>query len=712
MTDPIAIESPQAQINRARFAGKDFFTFVDDLVARIQVNFVTEFNDFVASGTGQMLIDIVSWAAETLSFYIDRQASESYLATARTRKAVNRLVRQIGYKMAAAPAASTDLDVLLEEIQSIDIPVLTGFQFQGPNNLIYESVEDVTFPAGEGPLSPSRTIGVREGSTRVETFTSDGSKNQIFRLNPGTGKFVAAGTVSVTVDGAPWTESEIITFDQTDQYEVSENDDPPNFRFGDGVAGNIPLLGVEIRIEYLATSGRAGLVLNGTIDDVVNPLVVAFEERGLIATNPDPTSGGDNPESLESAKANAPRFFKTRQVAVTREDYESLAETFVDPLAGAVSVAQAFVARGADDDLTLQILISNIRAITGPLKTNVQAETTTARTSLTGAETNVTNITSELATVDSELDTIATDPTLVAASGLAIDVRESAEGSRTASNDISQQVIDGKAATDASSASAGEKTTIKSFFDGIETNAATIKTNSNGAISDVGGIETAVLNAKTATGVISTELVALSAALTSALTDLDDIDDIVAVQFETAIDTELDAIFDHVDSFLAADCKANLIQVPILTRDVDGFLQEPPIALQRSLQTFLEARKEVTQVPEVVSGGPSLVLAVIIATIGITQGFVQATVLSNVTKAIDDLLRVRKFGVSLRLSDLYRAVVPDRNGLGGVTGVAYANITITGPVSLVDADGDLIITKDQVITKGSVILTPEVAVAA
>ena len=123
MTEPIQIESPQAQINRVRFAGKDFFTFTDDLIARIQLLFVTEFNDFVASGTGVMLIDMVSWACENLSFYLDRQATESYISTARTRRAINRLSRQIGYKMRAAVSASVDLDINLTQVYAFDVTV-------------------------------------------------------------------------------------------------------------------------------------------------------------------------------------------------------------------------------------------------------------------------------------------------------------------------------------------------------------------------------------------------------------------------------------------------------------------------------------------------------------------------------------------------------------------------------------------------------------
>lgn len=703
MADPIQLESPQALINRARFAGKDFFTFVDDLITRIQILYVTEFNDFVASGTGQMLIDIVAWAAETLSFYIDRQSTESYISTARLRKSLNRLARNVGYKPAAAISASVDLQVNLTEIWAFDVPIPVGFQFQGPNDLVFEATEEVIFPAGEGPLSPARTVATREGVTRVENFVSDGTRNQVFRLSPGEEKFVAAGTAIVTVDGSLWAESEIITFDQTDQFELEENNEPPLLRFGDGVAGNIPMTGADIRIEYVATSGQAGLVNSATITDVVDTLVVAFTNIDLTITNPAPSSGGSNRETLDSIRINAPAFFKARDVAVTREDYEGLSQAYADPLAGAVAVAQAFVARGADQDLTLQILLENIRSIVTPLSTNVQAETSTARASATTATTAASEVITELANVQSELDTIVTDPMVPAATGEAIDIRDEAQAIRVDMNDVDGIIDDGKAAVTASGASAGEKTTINAFFDAIDSIQSTTKTKAETIISKAGVIETAVETANAAMVTLGTQATTISTELASILTDLDDIDTLVTAQFETAVETELQAIYDHVDGFLAADCQSNLVQVPILTRDIDGFLTEPPVALQRSLERYLVARKEVTQVVEVMSGGQFLVLADISITLGILDTYVQATVLSNARAAVDALLRVRAFGRSLRLSDLHTILVPDRDtGRGGIEGVDFANIEITGDAAFIDAQGNLIVTEKEVISKGVV----------
>lgn len=716
MSDPIQIESPQANINRVRFAGHDFFTFVDDIVSRIQVLFVTEFNDFVSTGTGQMLIDIVSWSAETLSFYIDRNAAESYLATARVRKSINRLARQNGYKPYGALAASVDMSVTLEEVQAFDVPLPEGFQFQGPNGLIFEAVEEVIFPTGEGPTSSPRTVGAREGVTREEVFAADGSKNLTFRLNPGDGKSVGDGTVTVTVAGAPWVESKVITFDKTDQYELDLTSVPPLIRFGDAQAGNVPAIGDEVRIVYVAVSGRGGLVNEGTIDDVVAPLVVATAIIGLSVTNPLASSAGDDEESTESVRANAPGWFSAREVAVTAPDYRNLSQAFSDAIAGTVSVAQAFVATSADDDFTLQLLLDNIRTITGGVASSVQAST--AQISLDTAALEASRVAGSAAVTDISTAGISgASATARSASTAAQDnlVQIGVDGV-----DIQGEVTAGKAvlaamSVGADSLSAPTKAVLDGHFDII--NAEAVSITSDGSSTE-GSID-AILSQLNA---IDSEALIIDVDRADALTELDTnmaplivsidaqvvlIDAAVATGFETAVETELQAIFDHVDGFLSEDCQANLVQIPILTRDVNGFLQAPSIALIQSLQTYLRERNDVTHVVEVVSGDPNnLVLADIVGVVGIVKGAVHATVVANVNKAIEDLLRVREFDVDLRLSDIYSIVVPDQiSGQGGIAGVKYANFEITGDAAFLDVDGDLIVGRTRVITRGTISLT-------
>ena len=75
--------------------------------------------------------------------------------------------------------------------------------------------------------------------------------------------------------------------------------------------------------------------------------MVSFEQISLVITNPEGTSGGSDPESLSSIKANAPAVFKSRNVNVTLEDYEARSQSFVDPVFGRIAVATLPLRRDA-----------------------------------------------------------------------------------------------------------------------------------------------------------------------------------------------------------------------------------------------------------------------------------------------------------------------------------------------------------------------------
>lgn len=105
MTDPLNTQTLRYQINRARFVGRDYYTLLDDLLAFLRENYADAFNDFVASDQGVMLMELVSWAFDSQALGQDRYATESYIDTARTRRAINRLARQLGYKMVPSAAS-------------------------------------------------------------------------------------------------------------------------------------------------------------------------------------------------------------------------------------------------------------------------------------------------------------------------------------------------------------------------------------------------------------------------------------------------------------------------------------------------------------------------------------------------------------------------------------------------------------------------------
>jgi hypothetical protein len=245
---------------------------------------------------------------------------------------------------------------------------------------------------------------------------------------------------------------------------------------------------------------------------------------------------------------------------------------------------------------------------------------------------------------------------------------------------------------------------IKADSDNSNTNTALAKAN----LATV-GLTTAqglLLDASTAAGGITTANTTITGTIIPALTAA------VAPLSPTgtgtgSVNAALDAIAEHEDAFLSANCSANLVTVPILTRDANGFYAAPSVGLRLSLQDYLDARKAVTQTVSVVSGEGALVYAILTIQVGVLQGFSEAVVRLAVLTALDGLLKNRVFG-----ADLYRSDITDT--VLGVAGAAVVNPVIVGyytaadpttQTTKLDGFGNLVVEESEVVTKGTVTVT-------
>lgn len=707
-------------LNRARYAGLDFDTHNDDLRARLQVKYAADFNDFSVSSLGIMLLDLTAYGLDTLSFYVDRRATDTYLATARTRKSVARTSRQLGYAMGGAVASGVDLQVTINEVFTFDVPVPVGFQLDGPDGLIFEVAEDTLFTVAEQGLANSKFIPCYEGETIQEPFVSDGASAQVFQLRRvPDGKFVVQGTVAVTVDGATWDESDLLEYGDTDQFEVGYNDEPSTVRFGDGIAGNIPTAGASIVVTYVASRGKAGQAPAGTIQEETTPLIVAFTEIPLTINNPEAAVGGDDRETLASAKAFAPKVWKSRKVAVTGEDYEALAGSYADPLFGRVAVAKAISSRSAGGDLTVQNYLADIQAAIQTLNAALLSSTTSITASLDDIDAAVTAIAGALVDSASATSTITSEVTSARSSIRTVkdntaEITVSVDTIRSENTDLANEILSyGPAGTgDLNATQAGSlinksgRISVEGVNLGVYSAAA--ESAADAALSDLNAIDDEV----TTLGEIGTDVLTqgteISTESGSIRTQNDSIDTENAV-LVTAADVAYDGIDEHLDKVLAADCKSNLVTVPILVRDSGGFYTAPSTGLIDSLQSYLDGKKEVTQSVAVTSGENFLISAVVSARVGVLTGFSEAVVKTAVEAAISGVLRDRAFGDNLYESDLDDVVLE-------VDGVDFVNTRILGHLDLdgttvlithLDSDGNLIVSDSEVISRGSITITTE-----
>lgn len=360
----VNISETAREITRTSFIGKDFDSYVAEITGFISQRFGTElFNNFTASELGIVLIESTSYALSTLSWFMDRQASETYLETAILPTSVARLARLIGYKPSGAVPSTGTAQVTLTVPKAFDVVIPVGSQMASVTGKTYETSAELTFTAGQ--VGPS-DVAIVEGITIEESKVSDGSAGQRFSIDSlPTERFIGEGSVVVGVGGVDFTVVDFISFDQTNQVEVAVTEDPPTIRFGDGIAGNIPEQGAEIRITYRSTEGAAGPIQAGELTVFSQPVIVAFQVVATTVSNSTASAPGSDSESLSETKANAPAVFRTADRAVTEGDYTSLVEAYVDADFGAVAVGRAVISRGIEEDAETRTILALLEAACG-----------------------------------------------------------------------------------------------------------------------------------------------------------------------------------------------------------------------------------------------------------------------------------------------------------------------------------------------------------
>lgn len=347
---------------RSDFFGKDFDSYVNELNDYLLLQFGSEVHsNIVASDFGQLLIELHAFALSTAAWYGDRQADDTTLQYVRVRSRANIIARQLGYKPSAAVPPAIDLTITLDFAPTLTRLVIEqGRRLVGPAGLTYITTDEVIFDVGE--LGP-KTVSAVEGEVIEEIFTSDGTPNQFFFLEGvPSGKSISQDSGRVFVNTVEWTESPLLTYDRTNQFELQYGFNPPRLQFGDGIAGNIPIKDSEIRVTYISTSGPSGAVQANTVTAFEEPLVAGTQTITATIVHNEASTSGSSRESIDSIKIKAPLVTQTADRAVTQKDLDALIGAYVDPTFGAVAIGRATVPRTVDADAEALTIIAQLEA--------------------------------------------------------------------------------------------------------------------------------------------------------------------------------------------------------------------------------------------------------------------------------------------------------------------------------------------------------------
>jgi predicted phage baseplate assembly protein len=172
-------------------------------------------------------------------------------------------------------------------------------------------------------------IDQRQTLTGRVVGQSNGSSDQEFQLP---GQSVDPNTLELQVEEPDrgyqiWQQIDDLALADRDARRFTLDGEAGAIRFGDGVRGRIPEIGMRIRVARMrAGGGEAGNLPAGSLTKIT----ARDQERNPVTTRLQvlqslPTAGGENAETLDKAEKRIPALFRHRSRAVTEDDYRSLA---------------------------------------------------------------------------------------------------------------------------------------------------------------------------------------------------------------------------------------------------------------------------------------------------------------------------------------------------------------------------------------------------
>ena len=675
-------------INKVQYVESDFATVVDSQREFINTNYPEDFNDYVNQQMAMALVDLIAYSHHTLKWYMNRRATDLYFPTAITPNAVAKISRMLGYKPRGATAAIATIQVTLSEgPYTFPIRITKGFQFNGPNDLIFEyrGDEPIIFAAGE----TVKTFDVKEGYSVVENHISTGDENQIFQLvNTPATRYVAQDDIVVNVNSIPWAEYDFIPYEIVQAFETDLISIPPEVKFGDGIQGSIPPNGQAIEINYFVTKGLDGRISSQSITEPTASLVVNSTDIPLTITQPDGSFGGENPETLAEIVNNAPRFQSTQDRAITKNDYDFLSNNYEN-----IARADAQIIRTVSSDVTvnsiiddinndLQQMINLVNGVSGyglvsgeTEKARVELETiNTTVTGFTQVQENITGFMTEvLGNMSTTIDTVDTSMIDI--------INHATSGCPT----VSGQII-------------ALAQSVTGYTDDLDQGIADLETVYD-SVSGLGSVSGYVETIETSVDAVSGYLYVID----ELAADVEPVFEVSGLAENVSGYTQ--DMYDYLDTILSDGCRANTVQVSVLGKDASRKFVAPSETTITDLKDYLEERKDAVHTVVVVAGTERVVDANLTIEVLPTPEADVDDVINRIqdvlTKSDEEplgLLVERNFNESLYKSDIHAAI----QGVIEDFEVEYLNVIIDGPAEYLDSRGNLVIPTGFVIQTGTV----------
>lgn len=307
--------------------GLDFDTIKNNLKTYLKSQ--DSFKDYDFEGSNiNVLLDILSYNTFHNAFYLNMVASESFLDSAQMRNSVLSHAKELNYVPRSARSSKAIINIEFEANTSVvTIPKGTSFTSSiGFELFTFVTAEDRVYTSTNNFFTISN-LEIYEGQYITDNFIMDyENPTQRFVLsdpNIDTQSLSVTITEDDTAVVRQYTKaSSLLGLGDTDDVFFLQGAEHGKYEiiFGDNIIGRRPKDNSVIDISYRVTRGKEA---NGGSLFSIDDSFTTFSTTPIVNTV-QVSLGGSPPESIDSIKYYAPRFYQLQERAVNTFDYELL----------------------------------------------------------------------------------------------------------------------------------------------------------------------------------------------------------------------------------------------------------------------------------------------------------------------------------------------------------------------------------------------------
>ena len=316
----------------------------------------TDFTDYDFEGSALAnIVDLLAYNTHYQSFVSNMIANESFLDSSILRDNVVLHAKSLGYLPRSAKSSSSlfNFNVFstfsgLTGSAPGSITIKAGSVFNAIKDKVTYSLStpsDIVTPLvyvnpqapGQGATGTYNNVRLYEGTYLSTSWIVDQNNLDQRFIIPNTGLDLDTLIIKVQPDSGSTTSDlytrgvNITQVTSTSKvYFVQEiEDEKYELVFGDGVVGAKLPNNSKITATYLISSGADANGIQGVSNfvfagNITNNLSVTPGSQTVTISNSPVTEGGAKPETIDSIKFQAPRFYSAQNRAVTADDYETI----------------------------------------------------------------------------------------------------------------------------------------------------------------------------------------------------------------------------------------------------------------------------------------------------------------------------------------------------------------------------------------------------